>query len=46
MFNVRLASDHMSGKSLSTWLSPAMSMVVSYFVLFSLRDVWDEILDN
>ena len=34
MFNVRLAGDHLYGKSLCTWLSLLMSFMVSYFVIF------------
>ena len=49
MFNVRLVSEHLYGKWLFTWLSPVVSVMVSYFVLsFFPRyvlDVLDEILD-
>ena len=44
MFNVRLVDDHLYGKSLFTWLSLLMSLMVSYFVLtFFPRDFLDEI---
>ena len=36
MFNVRLAGDHLYEKSLFSWLSLLMSLMVSYFVLFFL----------
>ena len=43
MFNVRLASDHLSGKWLFISLLLLMSLMVSYFVLsFFPRDVLDE----
>ena len=46
MFNVRLAGDHLYWKSLFTWLSLLMSLMVSNFVLsFFLQDVSDEIWD-
>ena len=41
MFNVRLAVDQLYGKSLFTWLSLLMSLMVSYFVLsFSHEMSW------
>ena len=41
MFNVRLAGDHLYGKSLYTWMSLVMSLMVSYFVLpFSHELSW------
>ena len=44
MFNVRVAGDHLYGKWLFTWLSLAMSLVVSCFVLsLFLRDVLGEV---
>ena len=44
MFNVRLAGDHLYGKSLISWLSVVMSLMAFYFVLsFFARDVLDEI---
>ena len=44
--NVSLSDDHLYGKWLFTWLSLAMSLMVSYFVLtFLPRDVLDEIWD-
>ena len=47
MFNVRLASDHLYGKWLFTWLSLVMSLMVFYFVLsFFPLDVLDEIWDR
>ena len=46
MFNVRLASDHLYGKLLFTWLSLVMSMMVSFCAVFFLpRGVLDEILN-
>ena len=30
MSNVRLADDHLDGKWMFTWLSPVMSLMVSY----------------
>ena len=47
MFNVRLAGDHLYGKSLFTWLSLLKSLVMFYFVLsFFPRDVLGEIWDR
>ena len=47
MFIVRLAGDHLYGKWLLTWLSLAISLIVSYFGLsFYPGDVLDEIWDG
>ena len=44
---VRLAGDHLYEKLLFTWLSPVMSMMMSFCaVLFFLRDVLAEILNE
>ena len=42
MFNVRRAGDHLYRRSLVTWLSLFMSLMVSYFVLsfFSHEIYW------
>ena len=41
MFNVRVASNHLYGKWLFTWLSLVMSLMMSYFVLsFSHEMSW------
>ena len=46
MFDVRQAGGHLYGKSLFTWLSLLVSLMVSYFVLsFFPRDVLGEIWD-
>ena len=45
MLNVRLAGDPLYGKSLFTWLSLVMSMMVSFCAVFFPRDVLDEIQD-
>ena len=45
MFNVRLAGDHLNGKLLFTWLSPVLSMMVSFCAVLFPRDVLDEILN-
>ena len=44
--NVRLASDHLYGKLLFTWLSLVLSLMVPFFAVASFpRDVLDEIWD-
>ena len=41
MLDVRLAGDHLYGKLLLTWLSPVMSLMVSFCaVLFSQEMSW------
>ena len=46
LFNVTLASNHLYGKWLFTWLSLVMSLMMSYFVLsFTPGNVLDEIWD-
>ena len=45
MLNVRLAGDHLYGKSLFTWLSLVMSMMVSFVLSFFPRGVLNEILN-
>ena len=45
MLNVRLADDHLYGKSLFTWLSLVMSMICLFVLFFIPRDVLDEIWD-
>ena len=45
MLNVKLASDHLYGKLLFTWLSLVMSIRVSFCVSFFPRHVLDEILN-
>ena len=45
MLNVRLASDHLYVKLLSTWLSLVMSLMVSFVLSLFQRDVLDEIFD-
>ena len=45
MLNVRLADDHLYGKSLFTWLSLVMSMICLLVLFFIPRDVLDEIWD-
>ena len=47
MFNIRLAGDNLFGKSLFTWMSLVISLMVSYFMLsFFPRDVLDDIWDG
>ena len=45
MFNVRLASGHLYGKQLFTWLSLVVSLmasfVLSFFPLDILNEIWD-----
>ena len=44
MFKVRLAADHLYGKSLFTWLSLLMPLMVSNFVMALFpQDVLDQI---
>ena len=43
--NVRLASDHLYGELLLTWLSLVMSRMVSFVMSFCPRDVLNKILD-
>ena len=45
MLNVRLASDHLYGKWLFTWLSVVMSLMPSLYAVFFPLDVLDEIWD-
>ena len=45
LFNVRLAGDHLYEKLLFTWLSPVMSMMVSFCAVLFPRDVLDKILN-
>ena len=46
MFYVRLPVDHLYEKSLFTWQSLLLSLVVSYLVLsFFSRDVFGEVWD-
>ena len=45
LLNVRLASDHMYGKLLFTWLLLVMSMIVSFCAVLFPQDVLDGILD-
>ena len=45
MLIVRLASDHLYGKKLFTWLSMVMSLIASFCAVFFPRDVLDEIWD-
>ena len=45
MLNVRLASDHLYGKWLFTWLSLVMSLIAFFVLSFFPRDVLDEIWD-
>ena len=40
-----LAGDHLYGKLLFTYLSPVMSIMVSFVLSFFPRDVLDEILN-
>ena len=42
---MRLAGDHLYGKLLFTWLSLVMSIMVSFVLSFSPRDVLDEMLN-
>ena len=41
MFNVRLAGGHLYGKQLVTWLSLMVSLVLSFFSLDVLDEIWD-----
>ena len=43
MLNVRLTGDHLYGKSLFTWQSLVMSLVVFFVLSFFPRDVLNEI---
>ena len=45
MFNVRLASGHLYGKQLFTWLSLVVSLMASFVLSFFPLDVLDEIWD-
>ena len=45
LLNVRLAGDHLFGKSLCTWLSLVVSMVMFFVLSFFPRGVLDEILN-
>ena len=45
MFHVRLASDHLYGKQLFTWLSLVVSLMASFVLFFFPLDVLDEIWD-
>ena len=45
MLNVRQAGDHLDGKSMYTWLSLVMSLMVSFLLTRFPRDVLDEIWD-
>ena len=45
MFNVRLASGHLYGKQLFTWLSLVVSLIASFVLSFFPLDVLDEIWD-
>ena len=43
MFNVRLAGGHLYGKQLFTCLSLVVSLVLSFFPLDVLDEIWDVI---
>ena len=45
MFNVRLASGHLYGKQLLTWLSLVVSFMASFVLSFFPLDVLDGIRD-
>ena len=45
MLNVRLASGHLYGKQLFTWLSLVLSLMASFVLSFFPLDVLDEIWD-
>ena len=45
MFNVSLASGHLYGKQLFTWLSLVVSLMASFVLSFLPLDVLDEIWD-
>ena len=45
MFNVRLASGHLYGKQLFTWLSLVVSFMASFVLSFFPLDVLDGIWD-
>ena len=45
MLNVRLASDHLCGKSLFTWLSLVLFLWRLFVLSFFQRDGLDEILN-
>ena len=45
MLNVRLAGDHMYGKSLFTWLSVVMSLLILFVLSLFPRDVLNGIWD-
>ena len=45
MFNVRLASGHLYGKQLFTWLSLVVSLMASFCAVLFPLDVLEEILD-
>ena len=45
MFDVRLASGHLYGKQLFTWLSLVVSLMASFVFSFFPLDVLDEIWD-
>ena len=45
MLNVRLASDHLYGKQLFTWLSLVVSFMASFVLSFFPLDVLDGIWD-
>ena len=45
MFDVRLASGHLYGKQLFTWLSLVVSLMASFVLSFFPLDVLDEIWD-
>ena len=43
MLNVRLAGGHLYGKQLFTWVSLMASLVLSFFPLDVLDEIWDVI---
>ena len=45
MLNVRLASGHLYGKQLFTWLSLVVSLMTSFCAVLFPLDVLDEIWD-
>ena len=45
MFNNRIASGHLYGKKLFTWLSLVVSLIASFVLSFFPLDVLDEIWD-
>ena len=46
MLNVRLASGHLYGKQLFTWLSVVVSLMASFCAVLFPPDVLDEIWDG